>query len=305
MDIIHIKNLEVFANHGVFEEENTLGQKFVINADLYTDFSDAVGKMVFNKGLRHVGYDTDGLELFEEGLCPAGYSPENLDESIDYGVAAQMIADFLTQDTYELIETAASRLAQYLLLSVPHLKQIHLEIKKPWAPVRLPLETVSVELTRGWHKVYLSLGSNIGEREKYIQNALNALKSHSCIAIDKVSPIYETEPYGGVEQPGFLNCCVSIDTILEPNELLDYLHVVEAANNRTREIHWGPRTLDIDILLYDELVMHTQKLCIPHIDMHNRVFVLKPLCDIAPYAYHPVKRAVVQELLANLEKNNN
>lgn len=80
------------------------------------------------------------------------------------------------------------------------------------------------------------------------------LKSHSCIAIDKVSPIYETEPYGGVEQPGFLNCCVSIDTILEPNELLDYLHVVEAANNRTREVHWGPRTLDIDILLYDELV---------------------------------------------------
>ena len=75
MDIIHIKNLEVFANHGVFEEENTLGQKFVINADLYTDFSNAVGKMVFNKGLRHAGYDTDGLELFEEGLCPAGYTP--------------------------------------------------------------------------------------------------------------------------------------------------------------------------------------------------------------------------------------
>ena len=287
MDIIHIKNLEVFANHGVFEEENNLGQKFIINADLYTDFSGAIGQRVFT-----------------EGWLRAGYTPENLDESIDYGVAAQKIAAFMTNDTYELIETAASRLADYMLTSIPHLKKIHLEIKKPWAPVKLPLETVSVELTRGWHRVYLSLGSNIGEREIYIQNALNALRSHSCILINMISPIYETEPYGGVEQQSFLNCCVSIDTILEPDELLDFLHIVEAANKRTREVHWGPRTLDIDILLYDDLIMHTEKLCIPHIDMHNRMFVLKPLSDIAPYAYHPVKRAVVQELLSELEKDN-
>lgn len=283
MDIIHIKNLEVFANHGVFEEENSLGQKFIINADLYTDFSGAVGQRVFT-----------------EGLLEAGYTPENLDESIDYGVAAQKIAAFMTNDTYELIETAAQRLANYMLTSIPHLKKVHLELKKPWAPVKLPLETVSVELTRGWHRVYLSLGSNIGEREIYLQNALNALRNNSCILLDKVSPIYETEPYGGVEQQSFLNCCAAIDTILEPEELLDFLHIVEAVNNRTREVHWGPRTLDMDILLYDDLIMHTERLCIPHIDMHNRMFVLKPLSDIAPYAYHPVKRAVVQELLAKL-----
>lgn len=286
MDIIHIKNLEVFANHGVFEEENRLGQKFIINADLYTDFRDSVGHRVFT-----------------EDFQQAGYTPEDLDSSIDYGMASEKIAEFLTNDTYELIETAASRLAEYLLTTIPHLHKMHLEIKKPWAPVKLPMETVSVELTRGWHRVYLSLGSNMGEREIYLQNALNALQNHSCIRLNKVSPIYETEPYGGVEQQSFLNCCAAVDTILEPNELLDFLNAVEAVNNRTREIHWGPRTLDIDILLYDDLIMHTERLCIPHIDMHNRMFVLKPLSDIAPYAYHPVKRAVVQELLAELEQD--
>lgn len=283
MDIIHIKNLEVFANHGVFEEENRLGQKFVVNADLYTDFTAAVGQLVYADSLGHVEY-----------------TPENLDASIDYGVAAAKITAFLMNDTYELIETAASRLAEYLLLDIPNLKKVHIELKKPWAPVKLPLETVSVELTRGWHRVYLSLGSNIGERETYLENALNALRSHRSIRLGKISPIYETEPYGGVEQQNFLNCCVSIDTILEPSQLLDYLHLVEKGNDRTREIHWGPRTLDMDILLYDDVVMHTEDLCIPHIDMHNRLFVLEPLNDIAPYAYHPVKHATVHELLAEL-----
>ena len=283
MDIIHIKNLEVFANHGVFEEENRLGQKFVVNADLYTDFTAAVGQLVYADSLGH-----------------AEYTPENLDASIDYGVAAAKITAFLMNDTYELIETAASRLAEYLLLDIPNLKKVHIELKKPWAPVKLPLETVSVELTRGWHRVYLSLGSNIGERETYLENALNALRSHRSIRLGKISPIYETEPYGGVEQQNFLNCCVSIDTILEPSQLLDYLHLVEKGNDRTREIHWGPRTLDMDILLYDDVVMHTEDLCIPHIDMHNRLFVLEPLNDIAPYAYHPVKHATVQELLTGL-----
>lgn len=283
MDIIHIKNLEVFANHGVFEEENRLGQKFVVNADLYTDFTAAVGQLVYSDSLGH-----------------AEYTPENLDASIDYGVAAAKITAFLMNDTYELIETAASRLAEYLLLDIPNLKKVHIELKKPWAPVKLPLETISVELTRGWHRVYLSLGSNIGERETYLENALNALRSHRSIRLDKISPIYETEPYGGVEQQNFLNCCVSIDTILEPSQLLDYLHLVEKGNDRTREIHWGPRTLDMDILLYDDVIMHTESLCIPHIDMHNRLFVLEPLNDIAPYAYHPIKHATVQELLTGL-----
>lgn len=273
MDIIHIKNLEIFANHGVFEEENRLGQKFIINADLYTDFDKT----------------------------------EDLSKSIDYGMAAGQIADFLQKNTYKLIETAAQCLAEHLLLNTENLKQVHIELKKPWAPLKFSMETVSVELTRGWHKVYLSIGSNMGNREKYLENAYNALYGNKSFRSIKISPIYETEPYGGVEQQNFLNCCVELETILEPMELLEYLHRIEADNGRVRDIHWGPRTLDMDILLYDDVVMHDRRLCIPHIDMHNRMFVLKPLCDIAPYAYHPVKHATAQELLKLLTddlKNN-
>ena len=272
MDTIYIKDLEVFANHGVYPEENKLGQKFVISADLSVD-------------VRMAGL-TDELEY-----------------SVNYGEVSHTIQDFLQKHTFKLIEAAAEGLAAELFCRYPLIRALRLEIQKPWAPVGLPLRTVSVEIRRSRHTVYIALGSNMGEREIYLQNALDALQNHSCIRLNKVSPIYETEPYGGVEQQSFLNCCAAVDTIIEPNELLDFLNAVEAVNNRTREIHWGPRTLDIDILLYDDLIMHTERLCIPHIDMHNRMFVLKPLSDIAPYAYHPVKRAVVQELLAELEQN--
>ena len=272
MDTIYIKDLEVFANHGVYPEENKLGQKFVISADLSVD-------------VRMAGL-TDELEY-----------------SVNYGEVSHTIQDFLQKHTFKLIEAAAEGLAAELFCRYPLIRALRLEIQKPWAPVGLPLRTVSVEIRRSRHTVYIALGSNMGEREIYLQNALDALQNHSCIRLNKVSPIYETEPYSGVEQQSFLNCCAAVDTIIEPNELLDFLNAVEAVNNRTREIHWGPRTLDIDILLYDDLIMHTERLCIPHIDMHNRMFVLKPLSDIAPYAYHPVKRAVVQELLAELEQN--
>ena len=140
----------------------------------------------------------------------------------------------------------------------------------------------------------------MGEREIYLQNALNALQNHSCIRLNKVSPIYETEPYGGVEQQSFLNCCAAVDTILEPNELLDFLNAVEAVNNRTREIHWGPRTLDLDIIFYDDLVYASEDLVIPHVDMENRYFVLKPLSELAPNFRHPITHKTVAQILAEL-----
>lgn len=265
MDIIHIKNLEVFGSHGVHEEERRLGQKFIINADLYTDFNKAA-------------------------------SADDLVQTTNYSNVITMIADFVEQTEFLLIETVAQRLAESVLLKFENVNKIRVEIKKPWAPVKYPVETVSVEILRGWHTVYLSLGSNMGNREKYIENALNALRGSEKIRIGKISPFYETSPYGGVEQPDFLNNCVEIRTILEPELLLDVLSEIEKENGRERTVRWGPRTLDMDILLYDDLVMHTQKLSVPHTDMANRLFVLQPLNDIAPYAYHPVKHATVQEL---------
>ena len=148
------------------------------------------------------------------------------------------------------------------------------------------------------HDVFISLGSNMGNRLGYIKNAIDALKHKS--QVTTVSPIYETSPYGNVEQGNFLNCAVYIKTVLPPFALLEYIHKVEKALGRERRIKWGPRTIDIDIVFYDEIILNTLELTIPHPDMQNRLFVLKPLADIAPQQYHPVLKKSVKDLLESL-----
>ena len=120
--------------------------------------------------------------------------------------------------------------------------------------------------------------------------------------VEKVSSYLVTEPYGGVEQDDFLNACLCLKTFLSPSELLARLHEIEAAAHRERIVRWGPRTLDLDILMYDDLVMETEDLIIPHVEMHLREFVLRPLSEIAPGKRHPVYGKTVTELLRELEK---
>ena len=134
MDQIQIKNLEVFAKHGVFPEENVLGQKFVISAVLYTATREA-GKT------------------------------DDLTKSIHYGEISHWIKRFLEEHTYQLLETAAERLAEELLLQTERLERVRLQLQKPWAPIGLHLETVSVEIERGWHTAYIALGSNMGDKK--------------------------------------------------------------------------------------------------------------------------------------------
>ncbi len=270
MDKIKIKNLEVFAKHGVFPEENVLGQKFVITAILHTD-------------TRKAGM-TDDLE-----------------NSIHYGEVSLMIKQFMEQHTFRLLETAAEQLAFQMLTDIPRLKKVELEIKKPWAPVGVHLETVSVEIERRWHKVYLALGSNMGDKEAYLRQAADALQQTKGCRVEKVSEFLVTEPYGYTQQDDFLNGCLELSTLLTPRELLENIHKIEAAADRKREIRWGPRTLDLDILLYDDLILGEEDLHIPHIEMHKRDFVLKPLAQIAPYVRHPVLMKTVGELAEALQ----
>ena len=270
MDKIHIKNLEVFAKHGVFPEENVLGQKFVVSAVLYTSTREA-GKT------------------------------DDLTKSIHYGDVSHFITEFMEQNTFQLLETAAERLAEELLLKTERLEKICLELKKPWAPVGLPLETVSVEIERGWHMAYIALGSNLGDKEANLRLGVEGLRSTRGCRVEAVSDFLVTEPYGGVEQDDFLNGAMKIRTLLTPHELLDRLHEIEQEAKRERIIRWGPRTLDLDILLYDDLILDEEELHIPHIEMYKRDFVLKPLCQIAPYVRHPVYNRTAAELLAALE----
>ena len=271
MDKIHIKNLEVFARHGVFPEENALGQKFVVSAVLYTSTREA-GRA------------------------------DDLAKSIHYGEVSRFITEFMEQNTFQLLETAAERLAEELLLNTERLEKIRLEIKKPWAPVGLPLETVSVEIERGWHTAYIALGSNLGDKEANLRLGVEGLRSIRGCRVEAVSDFLVTVPYGGVEQDDFLNGAMKIRTLLTPHELLERLHEIEQEAKRERVVRWGPRTLDLDILLYDDLILDEEDLHIPHIEMYKRDFVLKPLCQIAPYARHPVYNRTAAELLADLER---
>lgn len=269
MDKIEIRDLEIFANHGVFPEETALGQKFVVSAVMYIE------------------------------TRPAGLT-DDLSASINYGEVSHMITDFLQKNTYKLLEAAVENLAETLLLSLPLLKKITLRIEKPWAPVGLPLKTVAVEITRGWHTAYIAFGSNMGDKKKYLDNAIQGLRDMKEIVVEKVSEYLVTEPYGDVEQDEFLNGALRVRTLLSPEELLDRLHVLEQAADRKRIIHWGPRTLDLDILFYDQEIIDMPDLHIPHIDLHNRDFVLVPMNQIAPYLRHPVLNQTISQLLDSL-----
>lgn len=266
MDKIKIENLEVFAKHGVFPEENVLGQKFLVSAALYTDTRRA-GK-------------TDDLTA-----------------SIHYGEVSQFIDAYLKRHTFKLIERVAESLAEELLLHTEHLQKVELEVKKPWAPVGLPLEYVSVKIERQWHTAYIALGSNMGEKQQYLDGAVKALDAWEGCRVEKTSSWLVTPPYGVTDQDDFLNGCLELKTLLTPEELLEALHEIEQEAGRERIIHWGPRTLDLDIIFYDDLIMGTDTLCIPHVEVQKRDFVLKPLHEIAPYKHHPGNGKTVREML--------
>ena len=135
----------------------------------------------------------------------------------------------------------------------------------------------------------------------YVQDmAVRKLKETKGCKVEKVSSYLVTPPYGFTEQEDFLNACLELKTLLMPGELLARLHEIEQEAGRERVIHWGPRTLDLDIIFYDDMICQEETLCIPHVEMHKRKFVLAPLHEIAPYKRHPVYGKTVREMLEEL-----
>ena len=145
---------------------------------------------------------------------------------------------------------------------------------------------------------YLSLGSNIGNRESYLGDAIARLRALGRVAA--VSSLYETEPVEFTDQPWFLNCVVLLETNATPAELLANLLAIEQEMGRVRTQKKGPRTIDIDILLFGETVLDTPELTVPHPAMHQRRFVLEPLAEIAPEAWHPGLKKTIRTLLEEL-----
>ena len=223
MSTITITNLKTFAHHGVLPEETANGQYFYVSAVITCDFAKAAKN-------------------------------DDLTETIDYGTVCHFIDRFMKENTFKLIETVADRLSDEILKEFPRITEITLEVSKPDAPIGLPFENVSVKTTKKYHTVYLSIGSNLGDKKGYLDFAVHSLSSEKGTYVESVSSYKETAPVGYLDQPYFLNAAVAVRTILSPEALLDFVQKIETEAKREREIHWGPRTLDIDIIYYDDLI---------------------------------------------------
>lgn len=149
---------------------------------------------------------------------------------------------------------------------------------------------------------FIGLGSNLGDRQGYIRQALEYVDALPHTRVVEVSSFYEAEPLEYPDQGWFVNAVAKIETLLEPLDLLNELQIVEKRLQRQRTIRWGPRTIDLDILLYDEELVAEPRLQIPHIRMHDRTFVLVPLTEIAPEVMHPILNVSAQELLDGLTR---
>jgi len=272
-DYIFIQNINVYAFHGINEDEKINGQEFYIDLRLYQS-------------------------LHEAGIT------DDLRYSTNYADVAMLANTYLSTNRFDLIEKAAEGLAIEILNHFSLLDSVEVTIHKPEAPIPIHFENVGVTIKREVVKAYLSVGSNMGDKYQYIKDAIDILKNTAGIREVKESSLTVTKPYGGVIQDDFVNGAIELKTYLTPFELLDVINNIEAQCGRVREVHWGPRTLDLDILFYGDEIIDTDRLRIPHIDMQNRMFVLEPLMELCPYKINPVWNKSVICMYEECKKND-
>jgi len=151
--------------------------------------------------------------------------------------------------------------------------------------------------------VYIGIGSNLGDRQENCLHAIELLQKKG-IVVTKKSSLYETEPWGYKDQPQFINMAIEIETEFNPEELLTVLKNIEREMGREESFRWGPRKVDLDILLFDTIILTEDSLEIPHPLLHKRYFVLRPLCEIASDILHPLLKVSIFDLLQQLCKKS-
>ncbi|MCU4296691.1 2-amino-4-hydroxy-6-hydroxymethyldihydropteridine diphosphokinase [Brevibacterium permense] len=277
-DRIELRGLTVRGNHGVFDFEKREGQDFVIDVTLHTSVARAA-------------------------------ATDDLAETIHYGELAEDVAGIVENNTFDLIETLAERIADHCLSLCEHVEVV---VHKPSAPIQRTFDDVRIRVERrradsaafsvgepemvadatpgsggedeGETEAYLNLGANLGDAADTLDQAVAALDRHPDITVTRRSSVFRTAPWGGVDQADFLNLGVLVTTTLSALELLSVAQGIEVACGRTRELRWGPRTLDIDLIRFGdedaELRSRTPRLTLPHPRTHERAFVLAPWTEL-------------------------
>ncbi len=264
MNLIEIRGLEVSACHGVHDYEKIEAQRFVFDADIETDFYRAA-------------------------------ESDDLRRTVNYSALCNLIAGIAKHNTFNLIEKLAYECAFAILENAP-VKRVKLSVYKPDAPIKHKFGTVGVTVETSRERAYLSLGSSVGDRKKYLDSAIEKLGKTRGIKVTKVSAYLKTQPYGGVAKNEFLNCAAEIETYLSPRQLLEEINRIEAECGRVRSVRWDDRTLDIDIIFFGRKIIYEDDLTIPHPDYFRRDFVLAPLREIAPEFYCPVQNKKIKHL---------
>ena len=275
-DQIVLTGVSATGYHGVLDHERREGQTFVVDVVMDVD------------------------------LAPAGAS-DDLADTVSYAEVAGDVVSLIEGEPLDLIESLADRIARSVLAR-PLVEAVEVVVHKPQAPVGHPFSDVSVRVRRERETpVVIALGSNLGDSLDTLRDAAIAL--FGLIDIDAVSPLVETDPVGGPDQPAYLNAVVTGTTSLSPRALLRFLHDIESAHGRTREVHWGPRTLDLDLIQYGDPAFNTDiqmdgpMLTLPHPRAHERAFVLVPWAQADPEATLRVSGEVrrVADLVAAMD----
>jgi dihydroneopterin aldolase/2-amino-4-hydroxy-6-hydroxymethyldihydropteridine diphosphokinase len=221
----------------------------------------------------------------EIDLHDAG-SSDDLEQTVHYGEVAVALANLARDTQYLLLERLAQHMAE-VVLSFPLVRAVELTLTKLQPPIPEQIDSTAVRIRRvraeisstTRHRAIVALGSNLGRREAHLRFAVERL-GESVVA---QSQVFETDPVGGPDDQGaYLNMVVVLETELDPYALLRWLHRIEADAGRERVVHWGPRTLDLDLLFFDDVVITGGNLAVPHPRYAERRFVLAPLSEVAP-----------------------
>ncbi len=269
--------------HGVFEHERREGQEFVVDVELAVD------------------------------LAPAGAS-DDLADTVNYGEIGAAVLARIVGEPHDLIERLAELVAQDALEHAA-VDEVTVTVHKPQAPVGVPFGDVTVTLTRRRAPVpvVVAVGANLPRGEQRPQEiaraAVDALAQHADVTVMAVSGLFDTDPVGGPEQPTYVNAVVTARTSLSPTSLLRELHGIEASFDRRREVRWGARTLDLDLVQYGDPASETDatsdlvRLRLPHPRAHERAFVLVPWLEADPAAVlrHEGRAVPVADLVAGLD----